>query len=291
MNSYKLNRKIVYLMEIALIAAAMLSCDEVNSPYRQQGSGGGDVLLNKRKIVLEEYTGFKCGNCPRASKLAHEIEAESDGQVFLMSVHAGSYADTDKEGLYQYDFKTAEGNALFKEFGISSNPVALISRARFSNSLIVFESSWAAKIDDLKKTEPKMLIRMFREYDAVKKEIYLDVEVTYLSAGDATHRLVLYILEDKIIKPQTDYSKNPVDIEEYEHSNVLRGSITGAWGEQLSKGTIPAGYVIRREYRYSIPDGKDWVPENLKILAMVQQADFTNKNYEVFQAEQIKVTQ
>lgn len=282
----KLNGAFIKILAMVILAGAFYACDEVNTPYRQSGGGDGEVMLNKRKIVLEEYTGFKCGNCPRASKLAHEIAGENDGQVILLSVHAGGYAVTDNDGLYQYDFRTNEGDELNKHFAINANPVGLISRATFSGTKIIFESSWAAKIDELKKTEPKMLIRLFREYNVSTKEIYLDVEITYLTAGEASHNLVLYILEDKIIKPQTDYSKTPPDLEEYEHNNVLRGSITGAWGEQLSKSTIPAGYTVRREYHYTIPEGKDWAPENLKILAFVQDHGKTN---EIYQAEEIKL--
>jgi hypothetical protein len=286
MKRYRLNRMAAKTLVMMLLAIGFYSCDEVSAPYRQNGGGDDNILLNKRKIVLEEYTGFKCGNCPRASKLAHEIEAKYKGQVILMSVHAGGYAVTDKSGFYTYDFRTPEAEEMNKHFGITANPVALISRAMFSGNQIVYEASWEAKIEELKKTEPKMLIRLFREYNAATKELYLDVEITYLSEGTSSHQLALYILEDKIIKPQTDYSKNPVDIEDYEHSNVFRGSINGTWGEQLSPGTIPAGYVIRREYHYTIPEGKDWVPENLKILAFVHDH---GKTYEIYQAEEIKL--
>jgi hypothetical protein len=274
------------ILAMIILIFAFIACDEVNAPYRQSGTGDNNLLTNKRKIVLEEYTGFKCGNCPRATKLAHQLEAANEGQVILLSVHAGGYAVTDKTGLYTYDFRTPESEELYKHFGITANPVALVSRATFSGNQIVYEASWAAKVAELMKTEPKMLIRMFRDYDAATRELYLDVEITYLTEGEASHRLALYILEDKIIKPQTDYSKTPVDLEEYEHNNVLRGSINGTWGEQLSNGKIPAGYVIRREYHYTVPQGKDWVPENLKILAFVQDH---GKTYEIYQAEEIKL--
>jgi len=164
----------------------------------------------------------------------------------------------------------------------------MISRMRFTEGLVLNDGSWSAKVEELMKTEPKVLIRLFRKYDPLTRELYLDVEIACLSKGNANYRLALYMLEDSIVKPQIDKEKTPPDVENYVHNNVLRGSITGTWGEQLSTTEIPAGYILRREYYYTIPEGKDWRLEKMKILAFVHEL-IPEKSYEILQAEEINL--
>ena len=65
-----------------------------------------------RKVLLEDYTGFKCVNCPAAAHEAHLLQEFYGDQMVVMGVHAGYYAEPDGSGNYTTDLTTTTGDAL-----------------------------------------------------------------------------------------------------------------------------------------------------------------------------------
>ena len=53
-----------------LLFAFLISCDEVKNPLKPNNGKCGDETLPVpiRKILVEDYTGHTCGNCPRAAE-------------------------------------------------------------------------------------------------------------------------------------------------------------------------------------------------------------------------------
>jgi hypothetical protein len=81
----------VLLPLVAVLLAT--GCDVISPPYTEEspadtGTAGAFV----QKVLLEDYTGFRCGNCPEAHERAQELQARYPGRVILMSVHAGFFA-------------------------------------------------------------------------------------------------------------------------------------------------------------------------------------------------------
>src|SRR3989339_1616165 len=73
------------------------SCDEVSQPYLQTKKSFPSDTGFIKKILLEDYTGFKCGNCPPSHVEAERLtKAWPDGygkRIIVLTVHAGYYAD------------------------------------------------------------------------------------------------------------------------------------------------------------------------------------------------------
>ena len=65
----------------ALLAAAVASCDYIDEPFRNPGGGGtatanGDtVLQTERAVLVEDFTGHQCKNCPKASKVLKQLDS------------------------------------------------------------------------------------------------------------------------------------------------------------------------------------------------------------------------
>ena len=72
------------------------SCDVIEEPFTEEIVVGGCAEKCK-KILLEDYTGHKCGNCPRAAEKAEELKAIYDDQLVSIAVHAGFFASTFQE--------------------------------------------------------------------------------------------------------------------------------------------------------------------------------------------------
>ena len=143
---------------------------------------------------------------------------------------------------------------------------------------------YGSPIDD----EPRLSIELEAVVDTSSKKITIDYKIKYLMDGSGNDNLCLFILEDNLINYQTDYTKTPSDIPDYNHSHVLRGSINGTWGEPLNAQGISEGDEFEDTVNYTIPQDKDWVPSELSILAFVHD---NGGSYEVYQVvvEHVKI--
>ena len=272
---------------IALINIS--GCDIVTIPYlKPPDTTKVDTTKYTRKVILEEYTGHHCGNCPRASLLGDGLLSKYQKFIVPLKIHAGSFAIPNPKNAkndYSYDFRTPEGTELDNFFGISALglPAGMVSRYGYSNhSQYLSEDYWETNIQQLIALAPKMVITLNTGYDTASKKITVDAHIKYLTNSSSNDYLALYITEDSIVAYQTDDSQTPSDVPNYVHNAVLRTSLTGTWGEQISPTGMKAGDSITITHQYTIPTGKVWRPEKLNIVAYIHD---NGQTYEVWQAE------
>lgn len=103
--------------------------------------------IQTKRVLLEYFTGHKCGNCPIASKpVFEEIEKLYQNTVNIVKIHASSFANTSAS--YPTNYKTSIGDALLVDFGITSMPIGLVNRVNFPNySKLLSTTDWLAKIE------------------------------------------------------------------------------------------------------------------------------------------------
>ena len=83
-----------------------------------------------RNVVLEEFTGIYCGYCPDGHLLGQQLHDNNPGQVVLINIHTGSYANpSGNDPNYQTNF----GSAIASQAGIAGYPAGTINRHAFSN--------------------------------------------------------------------------------------------------------------------------------------------------------------
>ena len=78
-----------------------------------------------KKVVLEEFTGITCGYCPDGHVIAQNIQNNNPGNVFLINIHQGSFANPGNSG---FDFRTPFGNAIAAQVGANFYPSGTINR-------------------------------------------------------------------------------------------------------------------------------------------------------------------
>jgi len=277
-NSYR-----SFLPAIFLFAIVFSGCDVIDPPFTEKINGGNDTTEKVRKILLEDYTGFTCKNCPIAHGIAHDLQDTYGNRLVVISIHAGGYAEPTTE--HTYDFRTEAGDELDDFFGVSAigNPNGSVSRKEFSGKRVLGPYEWESSIFELVELEPEMLIKLSPEYTDATRTINVDVEVEYLSEGNANHHLSVFMIEDHVIQYQLNKLVEPNDVEDYDHRHVMRGSMNGTWGDQLSTTNIASGMKYNKSYSFTIPNDSDWNPDNMSIVAFVHDKD---ASFEVYQVEE-----
>lgn len=256
-------------------------CDTIEPPYTtgpgNGHNGNGDSV---RKVLLEEFTGHHCPNCPEASLLAKELQAHYGDRLIIVSVHAGWFARVD-DPPFDTDFTTPTGDELNTHFGVSQNPIGMVNRTPYAGGVLLSPSAWGEAIEQVIGTSPAVSIALSVEYDAASRQITMETEVEALATTDTSLYLSLYIKENGIVSAQrtNDDSYPSGIIEAYEHNHVLRMGVNGTWGDQLAEAPFLQGDAVQKSY--SVTLDQDWDPHNCTVVAFVYDAS----TLEVLQAE------
>ncbi len=99
-------------------------------------------------------------------------------------------------------------------------------------------------------------------YDTTTRVLMAAIDVELLSDIN-NPRINLYIVEDGIVGSQA--STGGATISDYVHNNVVRGAITGTWGDELSVSNGHAAAL----YNYTLP--AEWDASHCRLVAFVSE--------------------
>jgi hypothetical protein len=289
-------RYLSYLFIFVLFLFILTSCDEIEEPYTIPvgGSDTTECPLPEfphihdpvKRVLLEDYTGHTCVNCPTAANMAHELQTSLIDRLVIIGVHAGFFA-MPLGGNYTADFRTEAGTAWDDFFGISKvgNPNGMVDRVGYNSNHILSPGAWSAKIEEQLDREPEMVVQIINDYDEDQRKLCTHTQVVFAKDTDKNLNLCVVITEDEIIAPQKnnnpDIGPTP-DILDYLHMDVLRGSVNTPWGVSIAvKGEIMlVDYKINKSYKYILNEDCD--PYKCRVISFVYDAD----TYEVLQVAQ-----
>lgn len=289
MNSYY---RFSAIFVIAIILLINLACDEINPPYRKDNTNTNtDTARFTQKVVLEDFTGHLCVNCPDAHKIAKNLIDLYKGKVIVLAEHVGEdFASPTKD--HPYDFRSPVGNDIGKFFksDIAALPVGMVNRKTFGSTKLLQRAEWEKEVTKLIGKTAPLAIDLNANYDEVNKEISVTVDIEYGSDGSSEHNLCVLISEDSIVSYQKG---RPQEVYDYVHNHVLRAAVNSSWGEQLKNGVILKGEKFKKEYKFKIPAANStpgelyyWRPEKLHIVAFVHEYQ---GSYEILQAAEKKL--
>lgn len=285
----KIISKIIFIAII--IVAGLFSCDEIEDPFIEYDGQCGDASLPVpiKQILIEEFTGHQCGNCPEGAKTIETLKELYCDHIIPVAIHAGYFAEVKTSSdKYTYDYRSEDGNAIDSYFEASSSgvPNAMINRAEINGDLTLNPADWSTVVAELVLKEPVLDINISTSLNQNSREVTMDIDVLFIESNSQELMLSVYFVEDSIVSWQKDYSlpANEQDIPDYEHNHVLRDAINGTWGDQITTGSTNAEEVISKSYTYSI--NPNWNIQNSSIVAFV----YRNETKEVLQASQRYLT-
>lgn len=266
---------------------ALTSCDKIEGPYRETKVIPNDSIIDDsvrvRKVLVEDYTGHLCGNCPEAARKLDSIMHEIPGKVIPLAIHAGYFAGTPA-GNYSYDFKVPESIELDNYFGISTagNPNGMVNRSGHSNQThIIPFTSWKDSVQIKLARPADASFDLSVNYASTTRSVTCTTKVEMLKDMSQTLKLCVYLTEDSIIQYQKDYSRpsGQQDISNYVHMHALRGSLNGTWGEAINSAPVTANQVITKSHSYTLPTA--YVANHCNIVVFV----YNSVTNEVIQAD------
>jgi hypothetical protein len=295
-------KRISLLLLVYTAFSGFFSCDYVDPDDIYEGSR---TLITKwdidtsflqkdsvqpNMVLLEEYTGHWCGNCPDAARQAKKLDSVYAEKLHVMAIHAGFFAQprNNPDGSFSADFRSAAGDFLDNKFKVSESvPKGLINRGRFGGNSVALlaSSSWQGKITELlAKPDPGFTLYLHPYFEDSLKQFYAITHVKMRSAISTPVRLALYLLEDSIVNWQLDYGNTVQRNPNYLHRHMLRDAFTPVGGSE-APGPAPyaPGKIATGRWVCSLRDGIE--KKHCSVVAVVYRAD----NDEILQATESKI--
>ncbi len=278
-------------LRLILLAIGLLfigSCDEIEDPFIEYQGDCGDASLPVpiKQILIEEFTGHQCGNCPEGAEMIETLKELYCDHIIPVAIHAGYFAEVYTIGeKYIYEYRTEDGNAIDTYFEASSSgvPNGMVNRKEIDGDRTQAPANWATVVAEMLMEEPVMDIVIDNRIENESRKLEIDIDVVFINAMNEDIMLSVYFIEDSIVSWQKDYSKpsGEQNIELYAHNHVLRDAVNGVWGEQIASGQVNASDIKSKSYNYII--NQDWEIKNSSIVAFV----YKSSTKEVLQASQL----
>ena len=233
--------------------ALLTSCNEIEEADRLIYVKPAEV---KRAVLIEDFTGQGCVNCPTAINEIHKLQEQyGENNVIAVGIHSGPFSKII--GTKTYPLWTAEGDEYYNYWKVQGQPNGVINRA----SGVVNYPQWSALVYDYLQQTSTINLQAATTYNEETNTMNASVYIENL-IGDYTGKLQLWLIEDGIVGVQ--YQPDGTKVNDYVHNHVFRTSVNGTWGEDISMKdgetkTITASYTLK----------EGWVAKNMSLVAFV----------------------
>lgn len=280
-------RSLLFLFLLLLTSACSEIPPEIN-PRMDGAPTGADtstVDIQERRVLIEEFTGIRCVNCPAGAAAIKRLIEQHENRVVALSIHAGFFARPYQE-TSRYDFRTSDGNSIQSYLGEPLGyPTAVINRRRFDGEpdLQLGQSLWPGYVQQELARPPQLYLDIEAAFDAADRS--LDITV-YLSIADDISaeavRLSLALTEDGIEDAQLTPEGEKSD---YIHNHVLRDMITPFDGTTIDTPLL-TGENRSIRFRYQLSE--EWRAEHCRLVAFVHLAGESKEVLQVVETELMK---
>ena len=251
--------KKIFFTIIMLAALAMVSCDEISREDRLIYVEPPEV---GRAVLIEDYTGQYCVNCPRATEEIERLVSEyGDSVVIAVAIHSGPFS---KQKGTPSPLYTEVGDQYFAHWNLSSQPVGLVDR--LYGPMPFSYTDWGAGVNYEIAFKAPVSFMTSPAYDSDSRQATIEVQTIGLDSALVSGKLQVWLIEDSIDSFQSmpDGSVK----EHYNHMHVFRASVNDPWGDDLS---VNHGQVVVKNYDIKLEPA--WVPEHCSVVTFLYNND------------------
>lgn len=243
--------KLLRILAAMLPLCALTACNDVDEQARYEGP---ITVEAKKNVLLEDFTGQRCTNCPKGHEIVEEMkQLYGADRVIAVSIHGGSLSipDSPTSGA---GLAGEEGNQYHTAFGIESWPKGKIDRGT-----PVDVEEWNTVVSKAFGVEPKADVEVTAtHFDADTRTLTVSAKVA--ARQDVQGKLQLWLTESGIVALQFN---GPAIDRNYVHNHVFRAAINGLWGDEI---TLAEGAEEERTYTYTLLRPY-WNAANLSVVA------------------------
>lgn len=269
----------------------MVSCKETPPPINYGGSvvvdttyedPGNIPAAEPHEVLVEEFTGQSCTNCPAAHDYLEKVREEHDNKLNVIGLYYEGITQTKPPTGAKYDLRQPAAKDIANTVygGVNSIPAGGVERFSPSGAGIKLgQAEWENAITTRLAVPTPVNIKIESRYNAKDRIDSVKITLAYTSTVSYKHNLCIAVLEDSIIDKQEYPSTHPIYPKEnpnYVFTNVFRSMVTGTISGDPVLTSIPSkgpGRVIVRNYTYKVPE--EFKPEHCRIVAYLIKTEET----------------
>lgn len=212
----------------------------------------------QRNVLLEDFTGQRCINCPKASDVISQLLQDfGETAIVAVGIHGGPLGFAGNATTI--GLATDLGDEYYKHWNLEYQPVGLVNR----HSPVNYTDWNEAVRQELSK--PATLDLNVEAAIGTDDALHIQVEARGTD-GTTTGRLQVWVLEDGITALQLMPDGSPNS--DYVHHHVLRAAVNGHWGDDFS---VEEGEFT--QHAFTFPLDAKWNPRQLSVVAFVYNDD------------------
>ncbi len=245
-----------YIPLIITTIVALISCDNISEEKRVTKA---DTSSFKKPVVVIDFTGVMCSNCPNAAKLLAKMHNTAGDKIIGVAM----YPDCSFNHA-EFDLRSTEATEYYKYFGDLSKivlPSGAVDFAPYESKIILDADLWSSAVTKRITRKCPVEISLEATLDKDQKEITINIKASTTEAISNTS-LILWLLEDDIIGTQ---NVSGTIINNYQHNHVLRSAINGLWGESVS---MTPSATFNKTIKYKT-NNSEWKLENCSVVAVL----------------------
>jgi len=280
-------RTIKYTVLI-LVAYFLVSCNE-NKPIIPCLSCEGNTNPTNpstvvKKVLMEEFTGVRCVNCPQAKTEIENLQSENlFGKDFIaVSYHAGFFSRPYNDS--KNDYRTDQGDAILEFLDQPIGfPSGVVNRKQFSGEddlQIEAFATWGGFVGQELEEAAVMSLDLETTYNESNRVLNVSVAITPTQNISDALNLSVLITENDIVDLQLT---SDGIVNDYAQTHVFREMLTNTFGNSIDEALV-ANQSISNIYSFTLPN--EWVAENCKVVAFVH---YAAQSKEVLQVEEVAV--
>ena len=309
-------KKIKYIIAtlFGILLFNITSCDIIEGPYLiDNNTNPVDTNTFVKKVLIEDFTGHRCPNCPAAAEELVSLQDFYGDRVIGIAIHPSSPAFSTPSPLtassYTYDFRTQFGDDIDNIFEITTVglPRGMVNRTGFDTQHQLGKDEWSSIVQMELEKAPIFGITLSSNVSNGNGTISITAEaLTNINLDKKEkiedYNIVICLTEKNIVQWQKDNTAG--DIEDYEHNHVLRTMINTTFGESIGNSFVD-GDIWEKDYSVDITtlentnenyslntlfmgngNCKEWNEDNMEIVVYI----YNTSNNEIVQVEEKHLT-
>ncbi len=204
-------------------------------------------------VLVEEFTGASCANCPDGARILRGIESSNPGRINVLGLCPTSSLFCNPPAGYTHDFRNESAENIANQIyagTVSSYPAGGIDRVPVGGHLAMERSLWTGEIER-KLTPCKVSIGLNTSYNPGADKDTITVKVTYLDSTSVPGNLTVAIVEDSMYDYQEVGTAGFLPNQLF--MNILRETVTPYNGIPLDLSTPlkEAGRMFQKVFVYT----------------------------------------
>ena len=251
-------------------------------------------VAEPHNILIENFTGATCSNCPAAHDVLHGIDSVYAGRINIVSLYIKNFSQTTPPEGFHTDFRTQGAtdimNSVFPV--VSGMPCAGIDRlplgdaGTYGNINLIGRDQWNSIVASHIGSGDSVNLTLTSTFETGTRMATINLKITYVEEISIPQKFSIVVVEDSFV----DVQEFPTHFDTAYHFNdIYRGSVTsGAFGETVLS-SIPVktkGRVYDVTYNYHVDTA--WNPAHCRLVAYVTRGAATGGGY-VYQSKQSKL--